>query len=121
LEKLVPEKEENTSLEDRPDPAAGEAPASKRRGRRRRRRERGCGGGRTAKVASSPRAPFLYGLTAGPDYPAQTWTGYSGPRIIRPRSGPDNPAWNSFCSGNLWQKTELVCMERMFIDEMGLG
>lgn len=121
MEKLVPEKEENTSLEDRPDPAAGEAPASKRRGRRRRRRERGCGGGRTAKVASSPRAPFLYGLTAGPDYPAQTWTGYSGPRIIRPRSGPDNPAWNSFAQEICGRKTGLVCMERMFRDEMGLG
>jgi hypothetical protein len=82
---------------------------------------KGGGGGRTAKVAGSPRAPFLYGLTAGPDYPAETWTGYSGPRIIRPKSDPDNPAWNSFCSGNLWQKTELVCMKRMFRDEMGLG
>jgi hypothetical protein len=36
LEKLVPEEKESTSLEDRPDPAAGEAPVSKRRSRRQR-------------------------------------------------------------------------------------
>jgi hypothetical protein len=41
LEKLVPEEKESMSLEDRPDPAAGEAPASKKRCRRRRRREGG--------------------------------------------------------------------------------
>jgi hypothetical protein len=39
LEELVPEIKENTSLEDRPDPAAGEAPVSKRRSRWRRWRE----------------------------------------------------------------------------------
>jgi hypothetical protein len=36
LEELVPKKKESTGLEDRPDPAAGEAPASKRKSRRRR-------------------------------------------------------------------------------------
>jgi hypothetical protein len=59
LEELVPETKESTSLEDRPDPAAGEAPASKRRSRWRREREKGGGGGRTVKVASSPRVPLF--------------------------------------------------------------
>jgi hypothetical protein len=94
----------------------------------------GFGGGRTAKVGSSPRRPLFIltnrrtGLSGPnldqifrpPDNPAQTWTGYSGPRIIRPKSGPDNPAWNSFAQ-EICSKNGLVCMERMFRDEMGLG
>jgi hypothetical protein len=64
LEELVPEEKESTGLEDQSDPVAGEAPASRRRSRRRRWRERGVGGGRTAKVGSSPRRPLLYGQTA---------------------------------------------------------
>jgi hypothetical protein len=84
LEELVPEKKESTSLEDRPDPAAGEAPASKRRSRQRRWRERGSGVEELPKWAVHPDALYLYGQTAWADYLAHTWTGYSGPRIIRP-------------------------------------
>jgi hypothetical protein len=121
LEELVPEEKESTRLEDQPDPAAGEAPASKRRSRRWRWREGGVGVEELPKWAVHPDAPFLYGQTAGPDYPAQTWTGYSGPQIIWPKSGPDNPAWNSFTQEICGRKIGLVCMERMFRDEMGLG
>jgi hypothetical protein len=121
LEELVPKKEKSTSLEDRPDPVAGKAPASKRRSRRRRWRERGSGVEELPKWAVHPDALYLYGQTAGPDYPAQTWTGYSDPRIIRPKSGPDNPAWTSFAREICGRKTGLVCMERMFREEMGLG
>jgi hypothetical protein len=121
LEELVPEKKESTSLEDRPDPAAGKASASKRRSRQRRWRERGSGVEELPKWAVHPDALYLYGQTAGTDYLAHTWTGYSGPWIIRPRSGPDNPAWNSFAQEICGKKTALVCMERMFRDEMGLG
>jgi hypothetical protein len=84
LEELVPEEEENTGLEDRPDPAAGEASASKRRCRRRRWRERGRGGGRTAKVASSLRAPLFIWTSRR--------TGLSGPNLDRIFRHPDNPA-----------------------------
>jgi hypothetical protein len=77
------------------------------------------GGGRTAKVGSSPDPPLLYGQTAGPDYSAQTWTEYSGPRIIRPKGGPDNPAWNFFAQEICGEKG-LVCKNRMSRDEMGL-
>jgi hypothetical protein len=92
LEELVPKKKESTSLEDRRDPAAGKAPVSKRRSRRRRWRERGSGVEELPKWVVHPDALYLYGQTAGADYPAHTWTGYSGPRIIRPKRGPDNPA-----------------------------
>jgi hypothetical protein len=98
---------------------------------RRRRAGGGAGGGSGERGGSGveelpkwtvhPDAPFLYGQTAGPDYPAQNWTGLSVPRIIRPKSGPDNPAWNSFAQEICGRKTGLVCMERMFRDEMGLG
>jgi hypothetical protein len=96
LEELVPEVKESTGLGDQSDPAAGEAPASKKSTRRRRWRERASEVEELPKWAAHPDAPFLYGQTAGPDYPAQTWTEYSGHRIIRPRSGPDYPAWSSF-------------------------
>jgi hypothetical protein len=119
LEELVPE-EESTGLEDQLDLAAGEAPASKRSTRRRRWRERGSGVEELPKWAVHPDAPFLYGQTAEPDYPAQTWIRYSGHQIIRPKSGPDNPAWNSFAQ-EIWSENGLVCKKRMFRDEMGLG
>jgi hypothetical protein len=41
LEELVPEEKESTGLEDRPDPAAGEAPASKGSSWQWRRRDKG--------------------------------------------------------------------------------
>jgi hypothetical protein len=120
LEELVPEEKESTGIGDQPDPVAEEAPASRRRNRRRRWRERVSEVEELPKWAVHPDAPFLYGQTAGPDYPAQTWTGYSGPRIIWPKSGPDNPAWNTFAQ-EICSKNGLVCMKRMFWDEMGLG
>jgi hypothetical protein len=71
LEELVPEVKESMGLRDQPDPAAGEAPASKGRTRRQRRRE-GVGVEELALRAVHPDAPFLYGLTTefGLDIPA---------------------------------------------------
>jgi hypothetical protein len=120
LEELVPEEKESTGLGDQPDQTAGEAPVSRRRSRRQRWRERGSEVEELPKWAVHPDAPLLYGQTAGPDYPAQTWTEYSGPRIIRPKSGPDNPAWN-FLAKEICGEKGLVCKKRMFWDEMGLG
>jgi hypothetical protein len=117
LEELVPKKEKSTSLEDRPDLAAGKAPTSKRRSRQRWWRERGSGVEELPKWVVHPDALYLYGQTAGPDYPSQTWTGYSSPGIIRPKSGPDNSAWNSFAREICGRKTGLVCMERIFLEK----
>jgi hypothetical protein len=58
LEEVVPELKENTSLEDRPDPAAGEAPASKRRSRWRRWREKGAEVEELPKWPVHPAPPF---------------------------------------------------------------
>jgi hypothetical protein len=81
---------------------------------------KGVGVEELPKWAVHPDTPFLYGQTAGPDYPAQTWTKYSVPWIIRPRSGPDYLAWNSFAQ-EIWSENKLVCMERRFGNEIGLG
>jgi hypothetical protein len=75
LEELVPEEKESTGLEVQPDPAAGEAPASRRRSRRQRWRERGSEVEELPKWAVHPDAPFYM------DKPQD--------RIIRPKLGPD--------------------------------
>jgi hypothetical protein len=79
LEELIPEEKESTSLEDRLDPAAGEAPVSKRRSRRRRWRERGGRGWKNCQNGQfTPMPPFYM------DKPQD--------RIIWPKLGPDIPA-----------------------------
>jgi hypothetical protein len=79
LEELVPEEKESTSLDDRPDPTAGEAPASKRRaggggGERK--------GGRWWKNCQSGQFTLMPPFYM--DKP-QDW-------IIRAKLGPDIPA-----------------------------
>jgi hypothetical protein len=112
LEELVPGVKESTRQRDQPDPAAREALASRGRSRRRRRRERGSGVEELALRAVHLDAPFLYGRTVGPDYPAYVWPGYSSPWIIQPKSGPDNPAWNSSAQEKLERNRTCVHREK---------
>jgi hypothetical protein len=112
LEELVPEVKESMGLGDQLDPAAGEAPTSRRRPRQQWRRERGSGVKKLALRAVHPDAPLfiwtnrkagLSGLSLDrifrpPDNPAQKWPGLFGLELL--------------CSGNLKQKLTCVHGEK---------
>jgi hypothetical protein len=78
LEELVPKVKESTGLGDPPDPAVGEAPASKRMTRRQRWREEGRRWKNCQSGKFTPMPPFYM------DKPQD--------RIIGPKLEPDIPA-----------------------------